>query len=186
MESKEIHVHLSDSSLRIVPSVQSLSRVRLFATPWTAARQASLSITNSRSLLKLMSIESVMPSSHLILCCPLFLLPSIFPSIRVFFATPGRNIKIFRAKDEEETKNFLTPPTCKIFLLQRLLNSRKYSREYMFRQKFLVVMSLSAFFKGSEKVESLKWEYEWFETYLNCNNIYIWKTNQKNHFCNSN
>ena len=65
-------------------SVQSLSRVRLFATPWTAARQASLSITNSQSLLKLMSIESVMPSNHLILCCPLLLLPSIFPSIRVF------------------------------------------------------------------------------------------------------
>ena len=53
-------------------------------TPWTAAHQASLSITNSRSLLKLMSIESVMPSNHLILCRPLFLLPSIFPSIRVF------------------------------------------------------------------------------------------------------
>ena len=52
--------------------------------PWTAARQASLSITNSRSLLKLMSIESVMPSNHLILCCPLLLLPSVFPSIRVF------------------------------------------------------------------------------------------------------
>ena len=65
-------------------SVQSLSRVRLFATPSTAAHQASLSITNSRSLLKLMSIESVMPSNHLILCCPLLLLPSIFPSIRVF------------------------------------------------------------------------------------------------------
>ena len=65
-------------------SVQLLSRVRLFATPWTAARQASLSIINSQSLLKLMSIESVMPSNHLILCCPLFLLPSIFPSIRVF------------------------------------------------------------------------------------------------------
>ena len=65
-------------------SVQSLSRVRLFVTPWTAARQASLSITNSQSLLKLMSIESVMPSNHLILCCPLLLLPSIFPSIRVF------------------------------------------------------------------------------------------------------
>ena len=61
-----------------------LSRVRLFATPWTAARQASLSITNSRSLLKLMSIESVMPSNHLILYHPLLLLPSIFPSIRVF------------------------------------------------------------------------------------------------------
>ena len=65
-------------------SVQSLSRVRLFATPWTAARQVSLSITSSRSLLKLMSIESVMPSNHLILCRPLLLLPSIFPSIRVF------------------------------------------------------------------------------------------------------
>ena len=64
-------------------SVQSLSRVWLFATPWTAACQASLSITNSQSLFRLMSIESVMPSNHLILCRPL-LLPSIFPSIRVF------------------------------------------------------------------------------------------------------
>ena len=65
-------------------SVQSLSCVRLFAAPWIAARQASLSITNSQSSLKLMSIESVMPSSHLILCCPLLLLPLIPPSIRVF------------------------------------------------------------------------------------------------------
>ena len=65
-------------------SVQPLSRVRLFATPWTAARQASLSMTNSWSLLKLMSIELVMPSNHLILCPPLLLLPSIFPSIGVF------------------------------------------------------------------------------------------------------
>ena len=64
-------------------SIQLLSHVRLFATPWTAARQASLSITNSWSLLKLMSIESVMPSNHLILSQPLLLLPSIFPSIRV-------------------------------------------------------------------------------------------------------
>ena len=63
--------------------VQSLSRVRLFATPWIAARQASLSITNSRSSLKLTSVESVMPSSHLILCRPLFLLPPIPPSIGV-------------------------------------------------------------------------------------------------------
>ena len=70
--------------LLISTSVQSLSRVQLFVTPWTAARQASLSITNSQSLFKLMSIESVMPSNHLILCCPLLLLPSIFPSIRVF------------------------------------------------------------------------------------------------------
>ena len=65
-------------------SVQSLSRVRLFATPWITARQASLSITNSRSSLKLMSIESVMPSSHLLLCRPLLLLPPIPPSLRVF------------------------------------------------------------------------------------------------------
>ena len=64
--------------------VQSLSRVRLFMTPWTAAHQASLSITNSRSLFKLMPIESVMPSSHLNLCRPLLLPPSILPSIRVF------------------------------------------------------------------------------------------------------
>ena len=65
-------------------SVQLLSRVQLFVTPRTAARQASLSIANSRSLPKLMSIESVMPSNHFILCHPLLLLPSIFPSIRVF------------------------------------------------------------------------------------------------------
>ena len=65
-------------------SVQSLSRVQLFVTPWTSAHQASLSITNSRSLLKPMSIELVMPSTHLILCHPLLLPPSVFPRIRVF------------------------------------------------------------------------------------------------------
>ena len=68
----------------MLSSVQSLSRVRLFATPWTAGHQASLSTTNSQSLLKLMSIKSVIASNHLILCCPLLLLPSIFPSIRGF------------------------------------------------------------------------------------------------------
>ena len=68
----------------VLSSVQSLSHVQLFVTSWTAARRASLSIINSCSLLKLMSIESVMPSNHLILCCSLFFLPSIFPSIRVF------------------------------------------------------------------------------------------------------
>ena len=65
-------------------TIQSLSHVRLFVTPWIAARQASLPITNYWNLLKLMPIESVMPSNHLILCHPLLLLPSIFPSIRVF------------------------------------------------------------------------------------------------------
>ena len=67
-----------------ISSVQSLSCVQLFVTPRTVARQASLSVANSQSLLKLMSIKLVMPSNHLILCCPLLLLPSIFPSIRVF------------------------------------------------------------------------------------------------------
>ena len=83
---KEDEVHMYNAKLFSVQfsSVQLLSRVRLFATPRTAARQASLSITNSQSSPKLMSIESMMPSYHLILCCPLLLFPSIFPSIRVF------------------------------------------------------------------------------------------------------
>ena len=75
---------ISGNNMVQFSSVQSLSHVRLFATPWTTARQASLSITNSWSSPKPMSIESVMPSSHLILCRPHLLLPSIFPSIRVF------------------------------------------------------------------------------------------------------
>ena len=73
-----------DNIYFLFSSVQSLSRVWLFVTPWTAARQASLSVTSSWSLLKLMSAESVIPSNHLILCHPLLLLPSILPSIRVF------------------------------------------------------------------------------------------------------
>ena len=77
-------LRLSFQALVQFSSFQFLSHVWLFATPWTTARQASLSITNSQSLPKLMSIESVMPSNHLILCPPLLLLPSIFPSITVF------------------------------------------------------------------------------------------------------
>ena len=73
-----------NTTTHLFSSVQSLSRVRLFSTPWIAAHHASLSITNSQSSLKLMSIKSVMPSSHLILCRPLLLLPPIPPSIRVF------------------------------------------------------------------------------------------------------
>ena len=86
-ELKGIAMHIPWRGTRTLPqfsSVQSLSRVQLFLTPWTAAYQASLSITNSQSLLKLMSIESVMSSNHLILCHPLLLLSSVFPSIRVF------------------------------------------------------------------------------------------------------
>ena len=83
-EQKQGTTHALCTQHHQFSSVQSLSRVRLFATPWTAAHQASLSITNSRSSLKVMSIELVMPSNHLILYRPLLLLPSIFPSIRVF------------------------------------------------------------------------------------------------------
>ena len=78
------HTHIALKIKNRISSVQLLSCVWLFATPWTAAYQASLSITNSRSLSKLMSIESMMPSNHLILCHLLLLLPSVFPSIRVF------------------------------------------------------------------------------------------------------
>ena len=77
----------------VISSVQSLSRVWLFATPWITASQASLSITNSRSSLRLTSIKSVMPSSHLILCHPLLLLPPIPPSIRVFSSESTLNIR---------------------------------------------------------------------------------------------
>ena len=73
-------------NLRNFSSVQSLSYVEVFATPWITAHQASLSFNSSRPLLKLMSVELVMPSNHLILCRPLLLLPSVFPSIRVFFS----------------------------------------------------------------------------------------------------
>ena len=79
-----LHIYLSKPALIFFSSVQSHSCVWLFVTSWTAARQASLSIKNSRSLPKLTCIELVMPSNHLILCCPLLLLPSISPSIRVF------------------------------------------------------------------------------------------------------
>ena len=84
-----IHVVVQQKPIQhckaIIFSVQLLSHARLFATPWTAACHASLSIINSWSWLKLMSIESVVPSNHLILCCPLLLLPSVFPSIRGLF-----------------------------------------------------------------------------------------------------
>ena len=83
LTKKQIHLRWLTISVQF-SSIQSLSRVQLFETPWTAACQASLSITSSQSLHKLLSIESVMPSNHLILCRPLLFLPSIFPRIRVF------------------------------------------------------------------------------------------------------
>ena len=92
--------------------VLSVIRVWLFATPWTATHQASLFFTISRSLLKLMSIESVMPSNHLILCCPLFLLPSIFPSIKVFSNESAFHIRWLPHKrmKEDETVGWYHKP----------------------------------------------------------------------------
>ena len=81
---------------RLYSSFQSISRVRLFVTPWTAAHQASLSITNSQSLLKLMSIALVIPLNHLILCCPIIFLPSSFPSIRVFSNESVLHIRLLK------------------------------------------------------------------------------------------
>ena len=101
--------HRSWESLhrKLFSSVQSLSHVQLFVTPWIAGRQASLSITNSRSSLKLTSIESVMPSSHLILCRPLLLLPPIPPSIRVF--------------SNESTLGMRWPKYCKVVQIRVLV-----------------------------------------------------------------
>ena len=118
---KRLRQTLLDKDKYSIPiSVQSLSHVQLFATPWTAARQASLSITNSCSLLKLISIESVMPSNHLILCRPLLLLPSIFPSIRVFSNYSALHIRwpkyysfSFNSTHSPNTKSF-TYPTDKV------------------------------------------------------------------------
>ena len=113
-------IFLIETPWNNLSSVQSLSPVWFFVTSWTAARQTSLSITNSQGLLKLMSIESVMPSNHLILCHPLLLLPSIFPTIRVFskesvlliswpkywsFTSGGQNIDFWEFDIETPTEN---------------------------------------------------------------------------------
>ena len=112
--------------------VQLLSRLQLFATPWTTARQASLSITNSWSLLKLMSIESVMPSNHLILCCRLFLLPSVFPSIRVF-----SNESVLRIRSPEYWSfSFSISP------------SNEYSGLISFRTDWLDLLSVQGILKS--------------------------------------
>ena len=113
------------------PSVQLLSHVWLVATPWRAARQASLSITNSWSLLKLMSIESVMPSSHLILCCTL-LLPSIFPSIRIF---------------SNESVLYIRWPKCWSFSFS-ISPSNEYSGLISFRMDWLGLLSVRGTLKS--------------------------------------
>ena len=113
-------------SLGFLSSVQSFSCVRLSVTPWIAARQASLSITNSWSLLKLMSIVLVMPSNHLILCYPLLLLPSIFPSIRVI--------------SNESVPCIRWPKYCTFSF--SISTSNKYSGQISFRMDWLDLLSV--------------------------------------------
>ena len=124
----------------IVQSVQSLSCVRLFATPWTAACQASLFITNSQSLLKLVSIESVMPSNHLILCRPLLLLPSIFPSIRVFSDEPVLHIR--------------WPKYCSFSF--SISPSNEYSGLISFRMDWLNLLAVQGTLKESSPIPQFK------------------------------
>ena len=113
-------------------SVQSLSPVRIYVTTGTAARQASLSITNSRSLLRLMSIESVMPCKHVILCCPFLLLPSIFPSIRVF---------------SNESVPHIRWPKYWSFSFS-IIPSNEYSGQISFRMDWLDLVAVQAILKN--------------------------------------
>ena len=124
---------------KVFSSVQSLSHVRLFVTPWTAAGQASLSITNSRNSLKLMSIESVMPSNHLILCHPLLLLPSIFPSIRVF-----SNESVLRIRPKYWSFSFSISP------------SNEYSGLISFRMDWLDLLAVQGTLKSLLQYQSSK------------------------------
>ena len=132
-------------------SLQSLSHVRLFATPWTAVRQASLSITNSQSLLKLMSTESGMPSNHLILCRPIFLPPSIFPSIRVF---------------SKESVLHITWPRYWNFSF-RISSSDEYSGLSSFRMDWLDLLAVQGTLKSLLQHHSSKASILW------CSNFFI-------------
>ena len=138
--------------------VQSLSHVQLFVTPWTVARQASLSITNSWSLLKLMSIELVMSSNHLILCHPLLLLPSIFPSIRLF---------------TNESALFIRWPKYWSSALVSISSSSEYSGLISFRMCILFFMTifhkfLKLSFCSSEQFQVSCLEVCWFVLNLVC------------------
>ena len=134
--------------LHPISSVQSLSRVQLFATPWTAARQVSLSITNSRSLLKLMYIESVMPSTHFILCHPLLFLPSIFPTIRIF-----SNESVLRIKWPKYWSFNISP-------------SNEYSGLISFRMDWLDLLAVQGMFKCLLQHHSSKASILWHSAFF--------------------
>ena len=130
--------------------VQSLSHVQLFATAWTAPRQASLSITNSRSLLKLMFIASVMPSNHLILCPSLLILPSIFPSIRVFSNESVLHIRW----SKYWSFSFRISP------------SNEYSGLISFRMDWLVLLATQGTFKSFHQYHSSKTSILWYSAFF--------------------
>ena len=130
--------------------MQSLSCVQLLVTPWTAARQASLSITNSQSLLKFMSIESVMPSNYFILCCPLLLPPSILPSIRIF-----SNESVLRIRW----------PQCWSFILS-ISPSNEYSGLISFRMDWLELLAVQGTLKSLLQHHSSKASILWHSAFF--------------------
>ena len=134
-------------------SVQSLSRVWLFATPWTAAHQASLSKANSWSFLKFMSLESVMPSNHLVLCHPLLLLPSLFPSIRVF---SNESVLHIRWQKYWSFSFSICP-------------SNEYSGLISFRMDWLDLLTVQGTLKSLLQHHSSKASILWLSAFLNSN-----------------
>ena len=130
--------------------VHTLSYIQLFATPWTATHQASLSIIISQSLLKLMSIESVMPSNHLNLCCPLLLPPSVFPSIRVFSSEPVHRIRWPKYR----SFSFSISP------------SNKYSRLISFRMEWLDLLAVQGTLKTLLQHHSSKASILWCSAFF--------------------
>ena len=131
-------------------SVQSISHVQPFATPWTAAHQASLSITNSQNLPKLLSIKSVMPSNHLILCHPLLLLPSIFPSIRVF--------------SNESALRIMWPKYCSFSF--NISPSNEHPRLISFRVDWLNLFGVQGIFKSLLQQHSSKASILWCSAFF--------------------
>ena len=149
----------------IVSSVQLLSHLRLFATPWTAACQASLSITCSWSLLKLMPIESMMPSNHLILCDPLLLPPSILPSIRVFF-----NESVLRIRwPKYWSFSFSISP------------SNEYSGLISLRMDWLDLLAVQGTLKSLLQHHSSKASILWHSAFFMVQLSYPYMTTEKNH-----
>ena len=156
---------LTPLPVSLFSSVQSLSHVRFFATPWTAARQASLSITNSRSPPKPMSIESAMPSNHLILCRPLLLLPSIPPSIKVFFSESALHIRW--PKDWSYSFN-ISP-------------SSEYPRLISFRMDRLDLLAVQGTLKSLLQHHSSKASILWHSAFFTVQLSHTYLTIGKNH-----